>query len=254
MRSGVGVIIGITLLSSVTAWSGEPDFDQNRKNLSLNKGVRNTLLVVGGLGLLASQDNQLKNKIPRAFAHAFGNWDSNDYGKRGTPFERLGRMPGAAQVAGGFYITGALTGSVRARRVGVLALEAKIANDIVVRGFKKSIGRKRPSSGSSDGDEFKPFGNSDSFPSGHTASAFTLATVVADNYESKWVKYTSYGIATAVGLGRVNQGAHWVSDVAGGALVGIGVGKLISRLERRKGWSRALYFEGDRVSVKKRFR
>lgn len=226
--------------------------DDAPKRFLMSRGTRNALVLIGALAVIGSQDQTLQKKFPRFLSHTFGEWSPESFGERGN-IERFGRLPGAAQVAGGFYVAGALTGSVTARRVGVLALEAKLANDLVTRSFKHAIGRERPGSTSSDGDEFKPFGSADSFPSGHTSSAFALATVVADNYESKWVKFASYGLAMAVGLGRINQGAHWASDVAGGALVGIGVGKLISGLERRKGWSRALYFEGNGVSVKKRF-
>jgi len=229
------------------------DFDDGPRRSLLRHNARLTLTVVGVLTLVGSQDRSLKGEVPEFFSNTLGGLEGEKFGKRGTTVERLGRMPGAAQVAGGFYMTGVITGSVNARRVGILALEAKVVNDLVTTGLKRSIGRERPGSPTSDGDEFHPFGNSTAFPSGHTSSAFALATVVADNYESKWVKFVSYGLATAVGLGRINQGAHWASDVAGGALVGYGVGKLISRFERRKGWSRALYFEGNGVSVKKRF-
>ena len=225
-------------------WRAEPRFWSGNK--------LRVLSVVGALAIVGSQDRALKGGVPEFFSNTLGDFGGKEFGERGTPLERMGRMPGAAQLAGGFYLTGALTGSVRARKVGVLALEAKIVNDLVTTGLKMTIGRERPGSGS-DGDEFDPLGGDTAFPSGHTASAFALATVVADNYESKWVKFTSYGLATLVGVGRINQGAHWASDVAGGALVGYGVGKLISDFERRKGWSRALYFEGNGVSIKKKF-
>ncbi len=253
--------LALTLLLACLSWSplqaGEFDLEiATEAARSTSHFKRNALFLVGAVGILGSQDKMLKNAVPKMFSEAYGSrdWDSHDFGKRGTTIERLGRMPGTAQVAGAFYIGGALTDSVNARRVGVLALEAKVVNDLVTVGLKKAIGRERPSSGKTEGDEFQPFGSSDSFPSGHTASAFALATIVADNHESKFVSFISYGLATAVGLSRVNQGAHWTSDIAGGALVGYGVGKMVSGFERRKGWSSGLYFGGTSIGFRKRFK
>lgn len=60
-----------------------------------------------------------------------------------------------------------------------------------------------------------------SFPSGHAAGAFSVATVVARRYANhKWVPWAVYGFATAVGLSRVSNLAHFPSDVFVGAAVG----------------------------------
>ncbi len=59
-----------------------------------------------------------------------------------------------------------------------------------------------------------------SFPSGHAAAAFSVATVVARRYARKrWVPWACYGMAVAITLSRVPQLAHFPSDVfLGGAL------------------------------------
>jgi undecaprenyl-diphosphatase len=63
---------------------------------------------------------------------------------------------------------------------------------------------------------------SPSFPSGHTASAFAFATGAA--LESpKMGTGVALPLAAAVGYSRLHTGAHWFSDVAGGALIGAGV-------------------------------
>lgn len=67
--------------------------------------------------------------------------------------------------------------------------------------------------------EKRPTNNElDSFPSGHTAAAFAVATVVSD-YHPK-CKYLAYGAATAIGWSRVNIGAHYWKDVVSGAALG----------------------------------
>lgn len=60
-----------------------------------------------------------------------------------------------------------------------------------------------------------------SFPSGHAAGAFSVATVVARRYGNhKWVPWAAYSFATVVGLSRITSLAHFSSDVFLGAAVG----------------------------------
>lgn len=62
-------------------------------------------------------------------------------------------------------------------------------------------------------------------PSGHTAAAFALATVLADEYPRwKWVYYTC---AALVGLARIRTGDHWPSNVLAGSLLGIHAGQRV---------------------------
>lgn len=65
-----------------------------------------------------------------------------------------------------------------------------------------------------------PFKGS-SFPSGHSAAAFSVATVVAMRYHRhRWVPWAAYGFATVVGLSRVTELAHFPSDVFLGSALG----------------------------------
>lgn len=60
-----------------------------------------------------------------------------------------------------------------------------------------------------------------SFPSGHSAAAFSVATVVAHRYSNhKWVPVLAYGMATVISLSRVSTLAHYPSDVFLGAVIG----------------------------------
>jgi hypothetical protein len=58
-----------------------------------------------------------------------------------------------------------------------------------------------------------------SFPSGHTASAFAAAEFLYQEfkYKSPWIGYAGYFVATATGTLRLYNNKHWLSDVVAGA-------------------------------------
>lgn len=64
--------------------------------------------------------------------------------------------------------------------------------------------------------------DSPSFPSGHTAAAFSLATSLSITYPKWYVIAPSAVWACGVGLARINQGVHYPSDVLTGAVIGVG--------------------------------
>lgn len=65
--------------------------------------------------------------------------------------------------------------------------------------------------------------NNQSFPSGHTATAFMTATMLSKEYghKSPLISIGAYGVATATGLMRMANNKHWLSDVMVGAGIGI---------------------------------
>lgn len=73
--------------------------------------------------------------------------------------------------------------------------------------------------------EMRPDGSTaNSWPSGHTATAFVGATILHKEYgmtRSPWYSVAGYGVATATGVMRVLNNRHWVSDVLSGAGIGI---------------------------------
>ncbi|MDR2927778.1 MAG: phosphatase PAP2 family protein [Cytophagaceae bacterium] len=62
-----------------------------------------------------------------------------------------------------------------------------------------------------------------SFPSGHTATAFTGAHVLFKEYKevSPWIGVAGYAAATVTGMMRITNRRHWASDIITGAGVGI---------------------------------
>ena len=73
--------------------------------------------------------------------------------------------------------------------------------------------------------EMRPDGSTaNSWPSGHTATAFVGATLLHKEYgltRSPWYSVAGFGVATATGVMRVLNNRHWVSDVMSGAGIGI---------------------------------
>jgi len=146
-------------------------------------------------------------------------------------------------VAGVFVLGGVLARDRRARDTGLMAWEALLHTGLLVQVVKHLAGRQRPSVDGSDawhGPQgfFKRyqdgFSNYDSFFSGHTVSAWSLATVIAENYRHRsWVPPLCYGLAALAGLSRLTEDAHWLSDVLVGAVVGYAVGRMVVRNQRR---------------------
>jgi hypothetical protein len=63
----------------------------------------------------------------------------------------------------------------------------------------------------------------DSFPSGHTTSAFAFAAVIGTEHEWYWA-VPAYTLAAVVAYSRINDNAHRVHDVVAGATIGLSYG------------------------------
>lgn len=69
--------------------------------------------------------------------------------------------------------------------------------------------------------DMRPDGTTrNSFPSGHTATAFMGAELVRLEYGG-WLGAGAYVAAAAVAAMRIYNGRHWLSDVLGGAAIGV---------------------------------
>lgn len=78
-----------------------------------------------------------------------------------------------------------------------------------------------------------------SFPSGHTANMFNIA-VIAGHYYGKKVEIPLYIFAAFVGWSRVDENAHYLSDVVAGAGLGYLVGKAVIRANQPRNESQRL--------------
>jgi membrane-associated phospholipid phosphatase len=138
----------------------------------------------------------------------------------------LGSTAATGGTAALFYIAGRLKHDERAKETGLLAAEALIDSGIVVQALKAASQRQRPTVDHSSG-EF--FDGGSAFPSGHAIGAWSVATVIAEEYGPRHpaVRYGAYALATAVGISRYTGRKHFLSDVLVGSAMGYGIGRYV---------------------------
>jgi membrane-associated phospholipid phosphatase len=91
---------------------------------------------------------------------------------------------------------------------------------------KYAVGRARPEAGLGE-HHFSGFNQgaaNSSFPSSHMSVSFALVTPFARKYDADWL----YAVAGITSFGRMQQRQHFISDIVAGALLGYGVGSLLS--------------------------
>jgi hypothetical protein len=127
---------------------------------------------------------------------------------------------------GGLYVWSKLSHDDHQRETGILAGEAAIDSFAVDTAFKYAFGRERPNQGQGLGNFFE---HGVSFPSDHSAVAWSIASVMAHEYPSPLTKIAVYGLATAVSASRVLGKQHFPSDVVVGGAIGWLIGWQVYR-------------------------
>lgn len=168
---------------------------------------------------------------------------------RGYDFSRtvtkLGTPLYGSAVMGTVYLVGLASKSKHAQATGILGIRAVADSMIVVESLKTATQRPRPTlargvipNHNADG-EFFAGGNS--FPSGHAAGSFALATVVAArNRQRPWLAAGAYGLAGLVSFSRVTERRHFPSDVFVGAVLGHLIGRHVAhsaKLDKPSVWN-----------------
>jgi membrane-associated phospholipid phosphatase len=139
---------------------------------------------------------------------------------------------GVGGVALTFYLFGRAKHNARARETGLLGAEALVDSALVVTALKEITQRSRPLAGKNRGDFFD---GGSSFPSGHSIEAWSLATVIANEYhDRRLVQVVAYGIAGAVSVARFTGQNHYLSDVLIGSAMGYGIGRYVYHAHHRK--------------------
>jgi hypothetical protein len=128
-------------------------------------------------------------------------------------------------ITAGFYIGGAIAHNPKARETGILGGEAALDSLIVVMVLKSVTQRPRPLDGNGNGSFFR---GGDSFPSGHSAESWALASVVAHEYNRNILfPITAYGLASLVSFSRLSGQKHFASDIVAGSAIGWFIGRYV---------------------------
>jgi len=176
-------------------------------------------IAVGGLSALMLLDGPSQRFFQDRRSSGADDW------ARGI--RRVGQPEVWGTVTLGMVAGGLLSGDANLTRAG-----GRLAATLALTGAtstlaKLALGRPRPNA-SLDADGYAPFSGQDAMPSGHTAMAFALAAALADDIHRPWATVGLYTLASGVGWSRINDNRHWLSDVAGGAIVGITSAKLVN--------------------------
>jgi membrane-associated phospholipid phosphatase len=131
---------------------------------------------------------------------------------------------------GGLFLYGENFDNYQATRTALLGLESFVISGLFTQVVKFTFHRHRPKSGDPYDTWDGPSTSSNhlSFSSGHSAVAWSVATVVATEYkDTPYVTPISYTIAALASLSRVHDDKHWASDVFIGAALGYFTSKAV---------------------------
>jgi membrane-associated phospholipid phosphatase len=120
--------------------------------------------------------------------------------------------------AAGMWVLSHYNGNDHWNETGFLAGEAAVHSVIMTETLKYSLRRQRPFQGDGTGPFFQRGGTS--FPSEHSAAAWSVAAILAHEYPGPLTKILAYGAASLVSYSRVRAEKHFPSDVLIGAVIG----------------------------------
>lgn len=153
-------------------------------------------------------------------------------------FSRLGNQPVAWMLLVGWlgYKSCQENGDLQRKvtrwiyAVLTVAIALGLADGLSGRVVKPMVGRERPEKVVKGLRLIDGGGKAKGFPSSHATNAFAVARVL---HEIAPPRALWWFLAATVALSRIYLGAHFPSDVVGGALLGLSIGAAIVSLKRR---------------------
>lgn len=202
----------LILLLSVCFFANAQGIDttaiaKNQKPLYYKHFIIPAVLISGGVVLLNTQSNiNLQIDIRKMFGYDFNN-NIDDY---------LQFAP-VLQIYGGRYLGFQPKNDFLHQTINIVVASGIMG--VTVETLKHTVKEERPD-----------LSNHYSFPSGHTATAFTNASLLFYEYKDSNIWYASSGFlfATATGALRIANNKHFTSDVLAGAGIGLAVGTIVS--------------------------
>lgn len=148
---------------------------------------------------------------------------------------------------GGAFLLGKMKNDDHMEEAGLLSGEAAANSGGVAYLFKEVTQRQRPLEGEGNGNFFA---GGASFPSEHSAIAWSIASVMAHEYPGTLSQIAAYSAATAVTITRVTARQHFPADVIVGSALGWYFGRQVYRAHHDpevggSGWGSILDDEPD---------
>lgn len=169
------------------------------------------LYIAGIGGLAAVGAHQADNHVNQDLMNA--SWSHSVF-KYGAV---LGQSPTLFAASAGVYAIGRFTDDKKVSHVGMDMIQSLMVSEMLVQGVKYSVRRERPD-----------LSGNNSFPSGHSADTFAVATALERHFDWKlWVP--AYAFASYVAASRLHDNVHYFSDVVFGSAVGIIAGRTVTR-------------------------
>jgi len=172
-------------------------------------------------GVLFASDTWISNQVP----------DSPGQLKRSQDFSNYALIS-LAGAAGGGYLWGRITHNDHLQETGLLSSEAAINSLFVTTALGYATQRPRPVDSHGDSSFFQ---GGSSFPSDHSAIAWSIASVVAHEYPGPLTKFLAYGLASGITVSRVTSKQHYASDAFVGSALGWYFGRQIYRAHHDPG-------------------
>jgi len=158
--------------------------------------------------------------------HRIANSFENSSGqvRWGGRISNIGSSYTLVPLLAGYYGFGVWKDHAKAREIAVLGTET-LVDGLVVAGVLKEVTRRnRP-------DERHPgdfWGGGTSFPSGHAIQMWSIASLVAHEYEDMpIIQIAAYGLAGIVSASRIAAQKHFASDVVVGGAMGWFIGRYV---------------------------
>ena len=208
MRKAIAIWLLVLASQFLNAQSNDSIFiGKSPKIITYKQFIVPAALVSGGFVLKNTTLNQnLQTDIRKVFGTDFH-----------TKVDNYLQYEAVLQIYGGKYLGFKPKNDFLHQTINIVIANAIMGG--VVQTMKRTFKEERPD-----------LSDNYSFPSGHTGTAFTNASLLFYEYKEANIWYASSGFlfATATGALRIANNKHYTSDVITGAGIGLGVGLAVS--------------------------
>ncbi len=154
-----------------------------------------------------------------------------------------GRFSTGYYLGTALYLAGIAGEDDQVRLTGRAVLEAHTFSLLITGVLKAVSGRSRPClfEGNKRFNWFETENGKWSLPSGHSAAAFAISSVLSKRINRPWATAGLYALSGITVLDRIYDDKHWLSDTILGAAIGTAVGLAVGRMideeekEKKKG-------------------